>query len=411
MDFLANAVPADVNNPFDLTFLVTNAAISDNTGWSLAPTFNFSCLEFYQATFDFNQTITNLPAGTYKTTVQAFQRPGAYATAYSDYVNGIDRISTLLYANTNSVKVAHIGTEASTSKLGGSEVSVGDPARYIPDNMEAASKYFAKGLYTNEVMAELTSDGQSLKIGLRCTSSSDGYWTIFDNFRLYYYGVPELVLDETSEKAPSINRTFDEVTLKRTIKPDTWSTFVAPFDIPASSLSGWEVKELTGSELKGNIISLVFSDAQDGIKSGVPYMVRNKQISSPLTEIVAYDAAVSTTFKHAETEHVVFTGVYHNGNIPQGAYFISDNTFYRAADNSNKIKGYRAYIMPKSGLANVNEVNFRWDGETSLQEITEDSDAEIKAIYTANGIPVSQPQRGINILKMSDGTTRKIFVK
>jgi hypothetical protein len=67
--------------------------------------------------------------------------------------------------------------------------------------------------------------------------------------------------------------------------------------------------------------------------------------------------------------------------------------------------------MPKSGLANVNEVNFRWDGETSLQEITEDSDAEIKAIYTANGIPVSQPQRGINILKMSDGTTRKIFVK
>jgi hypothetical protein len=84
--------------------------------------------------------------------------------------------------------VAHIGTEASTSKLGGSEVSVGDPARYIPDNMEAASKYFAKGLYTNEVMAELTSDGQSLKIGLRCTSSSDGYWTIFDNFHLYYYG-------------------------------------------------------------------------------------------------------------------------------------------------------------------------------------------------------------------------------
>ena len=307
--------------------------------------------------------------------------------------------------------MAHIGTEASTSKLGGSEVSVGAPARYIPDNMEAASKYFAKGLYTNEVMAELTSDGQSLKIGLRCSSSSDGYWTIFDNFRLYYYGVPELVLDEKSENAPSINRTFDEVTLKRTIKPDTWSTFVAPFDIPASSLSGWEVKELTGSELKGNTISLVFSDAQDGIKSGVPYMVRNKQISSPLTEIVVYDAAVSTTFKHTETEHVVFTGVYHNGNIPQGAYFISDNTFYRAADNSNKIKGYRAYIMPKSGLANVNEVNFRWDGETSLQEITEDSDAEIKAIYTANGIPVSQLQRGINILKMSDGTTRKIFVK
>ena len=188
MDFLASATPASVDEPFDITFLVTNASISDNTGWSVAPTFNFSCLEFYQATFDFNQTITGLPAGTYKTTVQAFQRPGAYATAYSDYVNGTNKVSTYLYANTESVKVAHIGTEARTSKLGGTEAAVGSPVRYIPDNMEAASKYFARGLYENEIMTELAEGKHSLKIGLRCSSSSDGYWTIFDNFRLYYYG-------------------------------------------------------------------------------------------------------------------------------------------------------------------------------------------------------------------------------
>ena len=188
MDFLANATPANIEAPFDVTFLMTNAAINDNTGWSVQPAFSFSCAEFYMTTFDFNQTITNLPAGTYKTTVQAFQRPGAYATAYSDYVNGNDKVNTLLYANTEMVKVKHIATEARTSKLGGVEASVGSPTRYIPDNMEAASKYFAKGLYENEVMAELASNGQSLKIGLRCSSSSDGYWTIFDNFRLYYYG-------------------------------------------------------------------------------------------------------------------------------------------------------------------------------------------------------------------------------
>ena len=188
MDFLANATPADVETPFDVTFLMTNAAIDDNTGWSVQPAFSYSCAEFYQTTFDFNQTITNLPGGAYKVTVQAFQRPGAYATAYSDYVNGTDKVSTYLYANSESVKVAHIGTEARTSKLGGTEASVGSPTRYIPDNMEAASKYFAKGLYANEIMADLASDGQSLKIGLRCSSSSDGYWSIFDNFRLYYYG-------------------------------------------------------------------------------------------------------------------------------------------------------------------------------------------------------------------------------
>lgn len=31
--------------------------------------------------------------------------------------------------------------------------------------------------------------------------------------------------------------------------------------------------------------------------------------------------------------------------------------------------------------------------------------------YTINGRQISQPQKGINIIKMSDGTSKKIFVK
>ena len=54
--------------------------------------------------------------------------------------------------------------------------------------MEAASIYFKRGLYDNAVTTELTSEKGSLKIGLRCSSSADYYWSIFDNFRLYYYG-------------------------------------------------------------------------------------------------------------------------------------------------------------------------------------------------------------------------------
>ena len=188
MDFLASVTPQSIDTPFDITFLIKNASIDNNTGWSVQPVFNHSCLEFYQTTFDFNQTLTNLPAGTYQVRVQAFQRPGSYTTAYSDYVAGTDKVSTYLYANSASVKVKHIATEARTTKLGGTEASVGSPVRYIPDNMEAASKYFAKGLYDNELTTQLTSSSRSLKIGLRCSSSSDGYWSIFDNFRLYYFG-------------------------------------------------------------------------------------------------------------------------------------------------------------------------------------------------------------------------------
>jgi hypothetical protein len=34
----------------------------------------------------------------------------------------------------------------------------------------------------------VTADGGSLKVGVKSTNMSSGYWVIFDNFRLYYYG-------------------------------------------------------------------------------------------------------------------------------------------------------------------------------------------------------------------------------
>lgn len=187
MNFLANATPSNVSTPFDITFLMQNPAIDDNSGWSSAPTFNFSCCEFFQTTFDFNQTLSSMPAGTYKLTAQAFQRPGSSTDAYAAYFKGTNNVSAHLYAANESTKVQHIGTEAQAKKIGGSEASVGSPVRYIPDNMEAASRYFSKDLYQNEVLTELSKQG-NLKVGIKCTSSANSYWTIFDNFHLYYYG-------------------------------------------------------------------------------------------------------------------------------------------------------------------------------------------------------------------------------
>ena len=189
MQFLANATPSKVEQPFDLTYMVANAAIDDATGWSDSPTLSYSCMEYYQATFDFNQTIKELPAGTYQVRVQAFQRPGSSTDSYNAYIGGKNNVTTLLYANSTAQKIQHIASEAQTSQLGGNESSVGSsPTKYIPNNMEAASIYFKKGLYDNAVTTELTTEKGSLKMGLRCNSSADYYWSIFDNFRLYYYG-------------------------------------------------------------------------------------------------------------------------------------------------------------------------------------------------------------------------------
>ena len=63
LNFLGKVTPTSMMRPFNITFLVKNAAIDDNSGWSTKPTFGNSCCEYFQASFDFNQTITGLPAG------------------------------------------------------------------------------------------------------------------------------------------------------------------------------------------------------------------------------------------------------------------------------------------------------------------------------------------------------------
>lgn len=186
--FLGQATPADARKPFDLTYMIEDAGIATGTGWSTAPTINYNCGEFFQKTFDMNQTIKGLPAGTYELCAQGFQRPGTSADSYSAYIAGNDKVVATLYAGTQSTKLKHIATEARSSKVGvGTEVAVGSPVKYIPNDMQATSAYFMRGLYENSVMVEMATKG-NLKIGIKNTSSATSYWTIFDNFRLYYYG-------------------------------------------------------------------------------------------------------------------------------------------------------------------------------------------------------------------------------
>lgn len=209
LEFLPNVTPADVNQPFDITYMIANAAIDSETGWSDAPTMSYSCMEYYETIFDFNQTIVDkLPKGVYQLRVQAFQRTGSAATAYDAYLNNTGVVTTEIYLGSSEAKVKHIAAEAQKNKLGGAESAVGTPTRYIPNDMQAASKYFKKGLYEN-VLTMQNRRVQALTLGIRSESRGAMFWTVFDNFRLYYYGsmtkndvesgVEEVVAPDTNE--------------------------------------------------------------------------------------------------------------------------------------------------------------------------------------------------------------------
>ncbi|MBO4315793.1 MAG: hypothetical protein J5867_07525, partial [Prevotella sp.] len=59
---------------------------------------------------------------------------------------------------------------------------------YIPNCMTGAERYFAKGLYDSSVSALLDKKGGSLRVGIKCTRAATYYWTMFDHFRLHFFG-------------------------------------------------------------------------------------------------------------------------------------------------------------------------------------------------------------------------------
>ena len=190
MAFLACVTAIDEAQPFDLTFMLQNPDFTNSSteGWTTnhTPGYDAGCDEFYETTFDFYQSLTAMPAGTYQLHAQAFQRAGETAAAFTKYNAGTERITTSLYVNTTTKPVASIYDDRQSSKLYDNDIQLTD-GKYVPCVMQAGAKYFSKGFYDSSVTAKLKKTG-TLKVGIKCTSAPTWYWTFFDNFRLYFLG-------------------------------------------------------------------------------------------------------------------------------------------------------------------------------------------------------------------------------
>ncbi len=196
MDFLGGVSAKSVETPFDLTFLIENPDFdqSATAGWT---TTNADCgydaggVEYYEKTFDFYQILPTMPAGNYELHAYAFQRPGEIAAVDQAYSAGTSQVTTKLYIGSTQQAVKHICDDAQPAALfndggWGSDKQLND-GTYVPNCMTGVAQYFKKALYDSSVEAEQASNG-NLRIGIRCNSATSYYWTMFDHFRLYFYG-------------------------------------------------------------------------------------------------------------------------------------------------------------------------------------------------------------------------------
>lgn len=234
---------ASETKPAEITKVIVNSdfATMNSTGWEVKDGSmgfqadnNIEAGEFYNCTFNLQQSLVGLPAGMYRLTTQAFYRNGNKPSAK---VDGSDQLkydvneNAYLYFSDKEIPTEEgkkVATELPENKQAIKTItalkvaeddwnSVGlsdngnlaktDDGMYIPDRMITAQAYFKsdRGSAYDSDPLNFTYDGQGdFRIGLIKNVTESADWTIVKNFKLYYLGVDPTGISEIVTDANAV---------------------------------------------------------------------------------------------------------------------------------------------------------------------------------------------------------------
>lgn len=176
---------------YDMTPKILNRGFDNLKGeWTESPAanlggYNYSEVEYFGKTFNLSQAITGLPAGIYQLKVQNFERAAANDGGVA-YNAATEVLQSKLYA-TSSVTTYNKTFNSVYSNV--FQAAWGGTAsnNYI-NSMLSANGAFTAGYYDMQLDNIVVGADGALTIGARKDTNVSNSWSIFDNYRLYYFG-------------------------------------------------------------------------------------------------------------------------------------------------------------------------------------------------------------------------------
>ena len=204
--------------------------------------------------------------------------------------------------------------------------------------------------------------------------------------------------------------TVNEISYTRKMSSD-WGTLVLPYPL---TLTGnepyrlYSIDNITGEEL-------VLKQLNGEVAAGTPCVVKRNGSEAELT-FGANKAALNMAIDGKPVDNMTFRGTYWTKEV-NSAYVISKNSFWNVEElkNSTSVKGakvgpFRAWLDGTSANAPA-QLSMRIDGSTTgIDAIDALNDAEAE-YYDLSGKRLDEPQRGVNIVHMKSGKTKKIVIK
>ena len=222
---------ASATNPVDVSWLIDAPdLVTKNTTFKLdftaAPNTEHSTYqggwdivkantiqEFWNTqTFDYHQTISGLPNGTYKFSVRGYYRDGSsqtrdytmYGYGADKFVNGTEQLRAIYYANGTSAPIMSLyagakkapeeGFSFQAEREGGKSSGL-----YVPNTPHEANCALWTGNYQNAEITVTVTDG-TLKFGVKKEAGVIDDWCVISNFSLKYLGSKVLQTPEEALK-------------------------------------------------------------------------------------------------------------------------------------------------------------------------------------------------------------------
>ena len=217
-------------------------------------------------------------------------------------------------------------------------------------------------------------------------------------------------LSDASYVADDATVDLDEASYSRTMS-NTWGTLMLPYKITLTGnepYSLYKIETLTGNEL-------VLSRLEGSVAAGTPCIVKRNGTEAELT-FGANDAELNMAIATTTVGGMTFRGTYWTEEVNSG-YVISKDCFWNVEELKNstsvngvKVRPFRAWLDGTSANAPA-QLSMRIDGSaTGIDAIDTLNDAEAE-YYDLSGKRLDEPQRGVNIVRMKSGKTKKIIIK
>lgn len=209
-----------------------------------------------------------------------------------------------------------------------------------------------------------------------------------------------LYLDTAYPFSVPYDFTAQTASASKTVSDAGFATFVLPYTcVVPEKVKAYAIHSVKGSDLECTLL--------DQINANEPVLLSEKGEYSFVAENV--------DIKSAEVpQNGKLVGSYIATTAPKGSYVLQKQNdvvaFYKVAeDKTQQVVPFSAYLVLDE--ADANRLTISLDQTTSLTNSNADGVVTIEAVYDLTGTQRNAMQRGINIVKLSDGSVRKIIVK